>query len=374
MVDKDSEAKSRRELDKASINREEVQVQGIVSTIESMVDPFSYEGEDLINISSGIVAPVDVRNDLQHAFQIGTSGAEKFVVDRIGLNGNVDFFAPLRTNKLKTFATMGSTTIAKLTSTTVNLKCTEKLFARLLVIGQTRNVDLHHLLTYSLTTVPASLGTGDGQLVKTVKSKIMHEVERVVQHVELKDVPQNSALMIDGMALIQMMGTVPSTFCALAQQLLVTLVSLGKHFKSERIDFVVDRYPQISIKNCERSRRAATGSQIVQITRPEQRTPKQFKKFLSSGQNKEELIEFLFCEWKKCDAETLSDTKLFVCHKEMCHSFHSVNNILVVEEVKELRSDHEEADTRLLLHAKHASKAYSTIIIRCHAAFTFFCS
>src|SRR6218665_3915010 len=57
MVDKDSEAKSRRELDKASINREEVQVQGIVSTIESMVDPYSYEGEDLINISSGIVAP-----------------------------------------------------------------------------------------------------------------------------------------------------------------------------------------------------------------------------------------------------------------------------------------------------------------------------
>src|SRR6218665_3015039 len=80
--------------------------------------------------------------------------------------------------------------------------------------------------------------------------------------------------------------------------------------------------------------------------------------------HKEEFIEFLFCEWKKCDAETLSDTKLFVCHKEMCHSFHSVNNILVVEEVKELRSDHEEADTRLLLHAKHASKAYSTIIIR----------
>ena len=102
----------------------------------------------------------------------------------------------------------------------------------------------------------------------------------------------------------------------------------------------------------------------MQITRPEQRTPKQFKKFLSSGQNKEELIEFLFCEWKKCDAETLSDRKLFVCHKELCHSFHSVSNILVVEEVKELRSDHEEADTRLLLHAKHASKAYSTIIIK----------
>ena len=35
-----------------------------------------------------------------------------------------------------------------------------------------------------------------------------------------------------------------------------------------------NRYSQISIKNCERSLRAATGLQIVQITRPEQRTTK----------------------------------------------------------------------------------------------------
>jgi len=63
-----------------------------------------------------------------------------------------------------------------------------------------------------MTTAPASLGTGDGHLVKTVKSKIMHEVDHVVQEVELKDVLQNSAFMIDAMALIEMMGTVPRTF------------------------------------------------------------------------------------------------------------------------------------------------------------------
>lgn len=54
----------------------------------------------------------------------------------------------------------------------------------------------------------------------------MHKVERVVQYVELKDVLHNSALKIDGMVFIQMMGTVPSTCCALAQQFLGTPISL----------------------------------------------------------------------------------------------------------------------------------------------------
>ena len=56
----------------------------------------------------------------------------------------------------------------------------------------------------------------------------------------------------------------------------------------------------------------------------------------------------------------------FLCHEEFCHHVYSRADtpMLLVEEVPELFSDHEEADTRLLLHAKHASQNHSDIIIK----------
>ena len=57
----------------------------------------------------------------------------------------------------------------------------------------------------------------------------------------------------------------------------------------------------ISIKNLERSRRADAGSQRIQILDPDQRTPTQWKKFLSEGTNKEALAEFLYVVWKNAD-------------------------------------------------------------------------
>lgn len=38
--------------------------------------------------------------------------------------------------------------------------------------------------------------------------------------------------------------------------------------------------------------------------------------------------------------------------------------MLVVSEVEALRSDHEEADTRLFLHTSHASQEFDNVIIR----------
>lgn len=80
-------------------------------------------------------------------------------------------------------------------------------------------------------------------------------------------------------------------FGELAAQVLSRLLSLAKFHKSSRIDFVVDQYPEHSIKANERSRRAAQGSTLVKIYGKNQPTPAQWKKYLSSGRNN----EVLFC-------------------------------------------------------------------------------
>ena len=53
-----------------------------------------------------------------------------------------------------------------------------------------------------------------------------------------------------------------------------------------------------------------------------------------------------------------------MCHKELCHQLRVENGEVVAENVAELTTDHEEADTRLILHANHAASNYKDIAIR----------
>ena len=225
---------------------------------------------------------------------------------------------------------------------------------------------MKEVLTYSLQKFPSPIATVDGKLVKTPKSKLMHVLESRVDDPTIESVPSNNALILDGMALIQMMKHIPNTFGKLVEIILGRILSLASNSKSTRVDFVCDTYPEVSIKNMERSSRADEGSTVVRILGADQKVPRQFKKFLSVGKNKESLIEF-FQHLKHVGklSNLIGNVELFVSHGEMCHRFCTNNREKVqVEECKELFSDHEEADTRLLLHAKQASKTHNHVVIR----------
>ena len=68
------------------------------------------------------------------------------------------------------------------------------------------------------------------------------------------------------------------------------------------------------------------------------------------------LNHFLVEEWKKSG---ISDKVLYTtCGRQTIKILPNSNEI-----VPELASDHEEADTRMLLHAEHASSTFSEIVI-----------
>ena len=48
-----------------------------------MVNPFEYKGDDLINISSGCVAPKDTRDHLVKSCNIEQNGDNSFFEDRM---------------------------------------------------------------------------------------------------------------------------------------------------------------------------------------------------------------------------------------------------------------------------------------------------
>ena len=168
------------------------------------------------------------------------------------------------------------------------------------------------------------------------------------------------------MAILQTMKDVPQTFGDLAEKILQIIVNCAGASHATRIDFVSDRYPAVSIKNLERSKRAASGVTQIRIGGSIQKVPRQFKKFLSLGQNKESLIEFIFNHLCSMQLQAkLRNLLLYFTHGQRCHRFYvDEGNETRIEEVPELNSDHEEADTRLLLHAKNASTSHRAVTVR----------
>ena len=144
-----------------------------------MVNPFVYKGEDLISISSGCFAPKYTRDHLITSYSIEQNGANAFVEDRMTCQTEKTLNA-IKIIILKTFSTVVKTLIAIIRSETVSVKASSDMFNRLLIISKSRYIDLEELLSYTLCPVPMSLGTTNEKPCKTVKVKLMHELEEGV--------------------------------------------------------------------------------------------------------------------------------------------------------------------------------------------------
>ena len=360
--------RTRKDLDHTKCNRHEKSVNDVMSTISSMTNPFETEQEELLSLATGVVVENDVADTLLNAENIGEQQFLDFSKTNL-FSENPDIFTKLKRNKLQTFSSTKSVSMNTKDGKKVNIMLNRNLFARLLVIAKSRQVDLEELLSYSLGTYPLSLSTTTGGLVKTAKSKLAEVLENESGNPEADVCAFNSnALIVDAMAVIQSIKGKWKTFGEFADALLSNLIMLSRKYNSTRLDFVVDRYPLLSVKNTERQRRAEKGVQKVHIFGKDQSVPKQWKKFLSCGENKESLLSFLCEHWRSCNSSQLSSiSTMYVTAKERCYALYpgaTPNDGVTSNEVFSLRSNHEEADTRLLLHANHVAKTYDKVIIK----------
>ena len=153
------------------------------------------------------------------------------------------------------------------------IRADRNLFARLLVIQEKREISLKELLRFSLGPIAWSLATPTGTIYKSVKSKLLASLELKISLIDA--IPPRSARIYDGMCIIQQLPTGLETFGDVSDYVLKRITSND----AEKIFFVTDQYRDQSIKNCERSRRAATGSIKVTASRSDQKLPKQIKKY-----------------------------------------------------------------------------------------------
>ncbi len=110
----------------------------------------------------------------------------------------------------------------------VVLKADRNFFRQIILVAESRNVDLKDVLPPPLGPLPWTLANADGSLRKTSKATFAREFEKNVSPAET--IPTPSTCIIDGMDLIQKMNGNNKTFVQLAESVLsMVLYVSGQH-------------------------------------------------------------------------------------------------------------------------------------------------
>lgn len=84
------------------IKKDKEDVQAVLETIRSFINPFEYDGTNLVSLMSGVVATPKAQVDLLSVAQTGEDAAQVFIEKRVKSN-SVDFYAPIKGNRPSTF-------------------------------------------------------------------------------------------------------------------------------------------------------------------------------------------------------------------------------------------------------------------------------
>ena len=120
-----------------------------MSTVSSMINPFDAEEEKLVCLASGFVVQEDVADKLLEAEKHGEEQFVKFARDNL-LSTEPNIFAKLTRNNVVGLLSNKRMLVNDSKGKQINLKMNRDLFARLLLIAKTREVDIEVVLSYSL--------------------------------------------------------------------------------------------------------------------------------------------------------------------------------------------------------------------------------
>ena len=208
------------DLHEPRIEKDEKSVASVQSLIESWNNPFD-QSQELSSISTAQKVPLDVANDLMRARQVGEKAYQQFKTERIeSLTPKTKFHDPLKLNKLKTFSSLAKQKTVNSNGRALILKADRSLFGRMMIIGQSRKIEVRELLWHSLGPLPWALATPEDFPRKTNKAHFASHLQEDVQLAE--QLRQHSATVIDGMSLVQKIntGTNQSTLSQVASLLL----------------------------------------------------------------------------------------------------------------------------------------------------------
>lgn len=325
---------------------------------------FDFEQADMISISTRDVVPDDIKHDLESAQANGKKSLSEFVTARL-IDKTKALHDGLPKNSPKTMASMYAVTVKTDKEKTATVKADRDLFRRIIIANEAgRDIDMDIILEQELYPVPLSLATTAGKLRVTNKSQLgclLQEGESVSVNT-LPASPLHTCTIIDAMALVQAIGK-PAGAQTFGDLSYIFRMSINANFSnSARVDVVFDRYFAQSIKGGTRQTRAGKTRPIRrQIDSPNVKLPENWKNFIALDENKVNLSKFLCNELS--DNPPDGDKEMVVGG-----GFDEIDKVTSSSgrDVTNLHATHEEADTRIILHAKDAcNKGFQRTIVVC---------
>ena len=348
MVQTSSNGSKHPDLSISRIKRDEADVHSILEMLTTIwINPFVKPGQDLCSLSTGASPPDEVVNDLLNAEEIGREAWEIFRAERLSEKRSMKFFDVLPRLKLKSFPALKQVNVST-NEKQVALRADKNLFSMMALISQSRRLDMPSVLAHPLGPVPWALASADGTLRKTNKAALGIALEKLADTAEV--IPTNSACIIDGMSIVRKTNGNQRTFGEICNTIHNTV--LLESGQSDRIDLVFDVYQEKSIKNAERVKRGAAHRTQYKTILPSHKI-KQWQSFLKDSNNKCSFIRFLCKEWRNDKyCSKLKQVTLFVAYDRECWKLTADGAV----QVDSLACSHEEADTRMLFHAKKAAE------------------
>ncbi|KAJ8340119.1 hypothetical protein SKAU_G00347520 [Synaphobranchus kaupii] len=312
--------------------------------LQDLGNPFQEESHDLYSIDTRDIANPSSAELLQSHLKKGQTKFQEFVQ---GLqNHPTTFYEPIKKNRVDFFS-QDSATAEPSKQKLVKENC--QLFSKLFISCQSRECDLQEFFQHENQPFPAALSDG-GKLYACQKSQLASILESYITSPDQE--PDTDVIIIDGSALVHTLPPKRSkTFEDYAAlDVLPTIHAYAMKYKSTHVVF--DVYNPSSLKMETRSKRGQGGRRKVTN---KNKVPSNWRNFLRHNDNKTDLFHFLA--------------------DKIAHM--TVPNMVVVTKGPDVLSTsetsldsldkcfHEEADTRIFVHARHATEEGSkTIMIK----------
>ncbi|CAC5382291.1 unnamed protein product [Mytilus coruscus] len=313
-----------------------------ITTIEEMGNPFLEESEDLLVLDTGDIVDPKVANTVRNIEQIGNDKYHEYVRERLDKR-TTPLSDPIKQNKLHLFSRQELRSESKEKRQISSLKQNCSLFSQLYVSCQVRDSDLDQFFRHENLSYPPSLSQF-GQLRLGSKSDLLVPLEK--KCVIVTENPDVDAIILDGAVIVNILKPrFCKTFEDYSKQ--VFLPHINNYLKScSRLDVIWDEYRQDSLKASTRGKR---GKGIRRRVQADSTIPGNWESFLRIDDNKTELFAYLaeqLLTLTPSDQTTVVSTK---GREVVCNKPNKNNDDLSP-------CNHEEADTRILLHVADAVK------------------
>lgn len=318
-------------------------IQKLCHAMRDLGNPFQEESQDLLTLDTKDIADPSAAKMIITHYERGKTRFQEFI-EGLALEEVTTFYEPIKKNKVDFFR-QHSASVGATRQTMLKEDC--QLFSKLFISCQSRECDLHEFFRHENQQFPASLSEG-GKLYTCQKSQLAVILE---SHVKIPDTePEADTIIIDGSALVNsLLPRTSKTFEDYA--MLVVLPTIQAYStKYLRIDLVFDVYQPSSLKAETRTKR---GHGVRRRVTSMGKIPRNWQNFLRDNDNKTELFNFLAQKIAQ-----MSTPSMIIVTKE-----DDIASNCRVSTDRLAPCSHEEADTRIFLHARNAAEEGSKVLM-----------